>query len=102
MATMSPPPFGRCSNGILTFFFLTEANLQRLDTFCSEETNYAVYGEAVNVFCQCFVFTPLTGKKTPGGAGTHRLPVQRHRYLRERKRTQVPHCGARSCSQVYT
>ena len=46
-STLSPPPPCRCSNGILTFFFPTEANLQRLDTFCSEETNYAVYGEAV-------------------------------------------------------
>jgi hypothetical protein len=46
-STLSPPSSRRCSNGILTFFNPTEANLQRLDTFCSEETNYAVYGEAV-------------------------------------------------------
>ena len=51
MATMSsmlsPPPSGRCSNGILTFFCPTEANLKSLDTFCAEKTNYAVYGKAV-------------------------------------------------------
>ncbi len=50
MATMSsmlsPPPSGRCSNGILTFFCPTEANLKSLDTFCAEKTNYAVYGKA--------------------------------------------------------